>query len=327
MRPGGGAVVDRAPPEWLHNFFHLGGHSLLATRLAAAGESGWDANCRCAGSSKPRCWGIWRAGWPAAPRRPTTPGALRPDPAAAQEPFPLTPVQEAYWLGRQRLVDLGEVACHVYAELRFPACGSATPDRGLAGGHRSPSHVARRDRPNGTQRIFAQAPPYVIAFADHRQAPAGEAEAAALAVRETMSHQVLPSDRWPLFQLRVTRLADQDWRLHLSLDALILDGESNNLLLDEIFDHYHGRARRAVGPEVAGGPTFRDYVRHIQSPSPAADRARAYWEARLDTLPAAPALPLAVDPSRLTDPRFGRLHAGLSAPAWTQLQRRAPPPG
>ena len=44
-------------------------------------------------------------------------------------------------------------------------------------------------------------------------------------------------------------------------------------------------------------------------PPPATERARAYWEARLDTLPPAPALPLAVDPSRLADPRFGRLHA------------------
>jgi hypothetical protein len=40
-------------------------------------------------------------------------------PAAAHAPFPLTPVQEAYWLGRQRLVELSEVACHVYVELRL----------------------------------------------------------------------------------------------------------------------------------------------------------------------------------------------------------------
>ena len=57
-----------------------------------------------------------------------------------------------------------------------------------------------------------------------------------------MSHQVLPSDRWPLFEVRVTRVADEDWRLHLSIDALILDGESNNLLLEELFGLTTGNA-------------------------------------------------------------------------------------
>ena len=71
----------------------------------------------------------------------------------------------------------------------------------------------------------------MIAFADYSASPLIDAEAAALAVREEMSHQVLPSDRWPLFEVRVTHVAAEDWRLHLSIDALILDGESNNLLL------------------------------------------------------------------------------------------------
>ncbi len=86
-------------------------------------------------------------------------------------------------------------------------------------------------------------PPFNIAFADHSDTPAAAAEAAPRAVRETMSHQVLPSDRWPLFEVRVTRVAAADWRLHLSLDALILDGESNNRLLQEVFDLYHGPHR------------------------------------------------------------------------------------
>ena len=70
--------------------------------------------------------------------------------------------------------------------------------------------------------------------------------------------------------------------------------------------------------------TFRDYVLHLLAPSSAADEARAYWEARLDSLPPAPALPLAVDPSRLADPRFGRRHARLTRPSGAR-SRRAPP--
>ena len=119
--------------------------------------------------------------------------------------------------------------------------------------------------------------------------------------------------------MNVTRIAEGDWRLHLSIDALILDGESNNLLLEEIFDLYHGRTLPHPASELA----FRDYVLHVRDLASATGRARTYWEARLDTLPPAPALPLAVDPSRLADPRFARLHARIAAEVWNGLKTRA----
>src|SRR5690606_17582912 len=114
----------------------------------------------------------------------------------------------------------------------------------------------------------------------------------AAAIREEMSHQVLPADRWPLFDIRVTGVAATDWRVHLSLDALILDGESIHLLLQEVFDRYHGGA-----PATHSSASFRDYVLAQQAHSIANQTARDYWLARLDTLPAAPPLPLAVDPT------------------------------
>jgi amino acid adenylation domain-containing protein len=245
--------------------------------------------------------------------------SLVADQAATHDPFPLTPLQEAYWLGRQSLVELGEVACHVYVEFRLPALDLerlAWAWRALIDRHPMLRAVIE---PAGTQRILAQVPPFTIAFADYSDASRDDAEAATRAVRETMSHQVLPCDRWPLFEVRVTRVTDDDWRLHLSIDALILDGESSNLLLQEVFDLYQGRTTPGPASEL----TFRDYVLHLEAPSPAIEKARAYWQARLDTLPAAPALPLAVDPARLADPRFSRLHAQLTPPVWSKLKARA----
>src|SRR5690606_33826597 len=37
-----------------------------------------------------------------------------PDPERADEPFPLTDVQQAYLVGRSGTLDLGQVSCHVY---------------------------------------------------------------------------------------------------------------------------------------------------------------------------------------------------------------------
>ena len=301
------------------NFFHLGGHSLMATRLAAQVRTrlGRELPIRTIFDT-PVIGELARA--LTTSREPVnTAPPLRADPGAAHTPFPLTPVQEAYWLGRQHLVDLGEVACHVYAELRLRTLDLDRLTRAWQAVIDRHPMLRAVIEPDGTQRVLPEVPPFRIAFADHSDAPAAEAEAGACAVREAMSHQVLPCERWPLFEVRVTRVAVEDWRLHLSIDALILDGESNNLLLQEVFDLYHGRTT----PVAPAGLSFRDYVLHVQRPCAAVEQARAYWEARLDTLPGAPALPLAVDPARLADPRFTRQHARLDPATWNTLKARA----
>ena len=190
-----------------------------------------------------RCSAIW----PASSLRsaPVGEAPLLADPAAAHDPFPLTPVQEAYWLGRQSLVELGEVACHVYVEFRLRTLDLER----LTWAWRTviDRHPMLRTviEPAGTQRILAEVPPSPSPLLISVRLPP-TMQNAALALRETMSHQVLPCDRWPLFEVRVTRISADDWRLHLSIDALILDGESSNLLLQEVFDLYHGRTSPAA---------------------------------------------------------------------------------
>ena len=92
----------------------------------------------------------------------------------------------------------------------------------------------------------AEVPPFTIAFADHSEASLVEAEAAAR--RGARGDVASSAALRPLAAVRsrVTRVAAEDWRLHLSIDALILDGESNNLLLEEVFDHLPWPDRSAV---------------------------------------------------------------------------------
>ena len=46
---------------------------------------------------------------------------LVPDPDRRAEPFPLTELQQAYWLGRDSAMEMGNVATHLYVELDCPA--------------------------------------------------------------------------------------------------------------------------------------------------------------------------------------------------------------
>jgi pyochelin synthetase len=247
--------------------------------------------------------------------------AIEPDPAHRYHPFPLTDIQQAYWVGRSGMLDLGAVATHFYVELESE---DVDPGRLAAAWRRV---VGRHDMlraivlPEGRQQILAEVPPYEIALVDLSGASAAEAQSTLETVRREMSHQVLDAARWPLFDIRVTRLAARRSRLHISLDLLICDLDSMLRLFEEWARYYNDPAPAAPRPDLS----FRDYViaeRDLRQ-SPAFQKARDYWLARLDTLPPAPQLPLARNPQSVGRHRFVRRQSHLPAARWSRLKQRA----
>ena len=246
---------------------------------------------------------------------------LVPDPAGRYEPFPLTDIQHAYWVGRQSAVELGGVATHFYVEMEQ---AGLDPDR-LA---RSLRRVIDRhdmlrgvvDR-DGRQRVLPEVPPYQIAMLDLTGATPAEQEAAFAGVRAEMAHRVLPADRWPLFEIRASRLDGDRLRLHVSIDLLIADAYSMRLLFADWRRCYEQ-------PEEEPEPLAVSFRDHVLAAAAAASgeearRAEAYWTQRLETLPRAPALPLAVQPGQLSRTEFTRRRTRVPRDRWAEIKRRA----
>lgn len=247
--------------------------------------------------------------------------ALTHDEAHADAPFPLTDLQHAYWVGRDASVEMGGVATHLYVELdcasldleRLNVALTLLIDRqpmlrAVVGG-------------DGQQRILRQVPAYRIAVDDRSGAAQAEVVKAIEAVRSELSHQVLAPERWPLFDIRATRLPGQRLRLHVSLDLLIFDAGSLHIF----FREWHQLYRDLFCPLPALGIDFRDYVlaeRRLQE-GPRYRRAFDYWMAQVDALPAAPALPLRADPGARLAPRFVRRQARLERARWERLKAEA----
>ncbi|MFD6149911.1 amino acid adenylation domain-containing protein [Streptomyces sp. NPDC060243] len=213
--------------------------------------------------------------------------ALRPDPEARHEPFPLTPVQSAYLLGRAEGHPYGGVACQAYVELDYrelDAARVARVWRELTERHDMLRAVVHED---GYQQVLPEVPVPEVFVAE---AAPGREEPARAAVRARMTARRAPADRWPLFDLAITRAPDGD-RLHVGCDMLVVDHTGLRLLLAEFDARYRGTAPEP--PPLA--LSFRDCVlaRRAQAATPAYERDRAYWAARLDELPPAPELPLA----------------------------------
>ncbi|HYC88908.1 MAG TPA: amino acid adenylation domain-containing protein [Thermoanaerobaculia bacterium] len=250
---------------------------------------------------------------PAAPR-------IVPKPDERHQPFPLTDIQQAYWIGRTAFADSGNVACHAYAEFSSPGVDA---DRLTAAWRRL---VARHDmlraviRPDGLQQILSEVPPYVVVRDDLRELDPDARQERLAATRERMSHQVHPTERWPLFELRLSRLPDAEI-LHVSFDLLIGDGWSRSILMSELFQLY--RDPQLVLPQL--DLSFRDYVlAELElTNSEEHERALAAWRERLADLPSAPELPLAVNPASITSPRFVRRRFRLEGAEWQRFRERA----
>ena len=244
-------------------------------------------------------------------------------PAERYDPFPLTDIQQAYWVGRTPAVELGGNAAHGYLE--FDAEDLDVPRLGRALNQLIRHHDMLRAviQPGGFQQVLPEVPEYVIDVADLSGLDAAAQEAGIDKIRGELADQILPADRWPLFEIRATRLDDRRWRLHMSFDMLIMDGFSIGIFQRDWFGFYN-RPESEPAPEPLD-IAFRDYVlaEKKQQGGRRFDEDKRYWLDRLDRLAPGPELPLAVQPGQLSRPVFTREHTRLSAEHWSAIKETA----
>jgi amino acid adenylation domain-containing protein len=241
-------------------------------------------------------------------------------PSAAHEPFPLMEMQQALWVGRSGLVELGQVSTHAYFEFDSVGLDAARLERAwqrLVARHAMLRAVVQ---PDGRQRVLAHLPEWrFVVEQDLAGLPASARTQRLADTRERLSHQVLPTDRWPLFESVLSHLPDGRTRYHLSLDSQFIDALSGDILFDEL-GQFYADPERELEPLTL---TFRDYAQACEQvkETDAYRHARDYWMARLETLPPAPQLPLARG-SLATPARFERLSARLEPRDWERLKQR-----
>ena len=244
-----------------------------------------------------------------------------PEPEKRYEPFPLTDIQYAFWVGRMGVLELGHVANHGYYEISGDGLNLERLNYALN------QLIARHDMlraimlPNGLQQVLETVPPYQISVLDLQGKDDRFVEAQISEIRSLMSHQVLPTDKWPLFEFRATIWGEQCLRLHVSYDLQIFDGWSMMRFFQEWFEFYQNPDLQPQPLEI----TFRDYVLAEQAleKTELYERSRQYWLNRIDSLPPAPELPLAINPSSLKDYECQRFNGKLDRPTWQKLKQRA----
>ncbi len=247
--------------------------------------------------------------------------SMRTAPASRHKPFPLTDVQQSYLAGRSGGMDLGSVSTHGYQEFDIKNLDAARYQQAWR------SVIARHDmlrtviHPDATQQALESVPPYTVSILDLRGLPAAEQQARLNSVRDEMSHQFLPLGVWPMFDIRLSLLDEDITRLHLSIDALLLDASSFPILLQELKIFYENSDARL--PEFS--LTFRDYVLNLESGEKSTDfaKAQAYWEERLPDFPPAPEFHREANTATATSSRFSRHTDIWDMEDWREFEQKS----
>ena len=243
---------------------------------------------------------------------------LRTDPHA---PFPLTPIQQAYWVGRQ-MGSAGGVAYHFYRESE----GLTVDLQRLAASWRAV--IARHDAlrmiftSDGHQRVLPKVPDYVLPVEDLSTLDEEARERRLMQVRAELSSACRSLEEWPLFEFRVFLLPGGRARYCLDFDLLCLDGASLQIVLHDWERLYEDPSSElpALMPRGFEAVVRAGIAAHGSEPH---QRALAYWRERCPSFDPVPQLPLAISPDRVQHHRNIQYHGRLNATDWKRFSEKA----
>lgn len=302
------------------DFFSLGGDSLLAVRMANTVKAHTGVAIPLTrvfeGDTLEQFARFIDGGGTQAEE--TAPESLTAEDAAV--PFPLTDLQQAYWIGQQHLYDLSHDSAHFYLDFEAEGLDVAALQTAVDRIVRHQPMLRSTVLPDGRQEILDEVPSYPLRSRDLCGRPEDEQREAVERTREEMTHEGPRPESWPLFDLRVDLLDGDRARLYLCCSLLIADGWSFNLFFEELFAAHQD-------PEAELEPlaiSFRDYVlaREEKRDGAEYEQDRAYWHTKLDTLAPAPQLPMVDDPSQARTDHMTRRTGGLDAERWQAFRGR-----
>ena len=304
------------------NFFRLGGHSMsamqLLTRLRESEGVVIEPARFLEGPTVAQLAEAWAESEPETGDRLEP---IEPDGEKRFEPFPLTEIQQAYWIGRSAEFELGDVSMHLYAEVDMQADGTDRVDverlnrawNGVVARHDMLRAVIAED---GTERVSDRVPDYRIAELELGRLPEDGRRIALEAQRRELSHQQLAPDQWPGFEIRLAHLGAGRARLFISMAAVHLDGSSFLLVMSEWGRRYRDSAFDPPPLTLA----YRDYALALRQVEAEHTESLDYWRERLPSLPPAPALPMVREPAMLKNYRFRHRSFRLSPERWQAIK-------
>ena len=242
------------------------------------------------------------------------PGVLKVDPEARYHPFPLTDLQQAYWVGEHGGYAQSAIPCYVN-HVEFANLSVDMVQKAFDQLQRSHEVLRTRFNDDATQQILPQGDARVaLQYHDLRALSQREAEARCAELVDSFPETLLPDlQEGPPLAAALLHLPHGD-RLILALRLIVLDGPSMARLFHDLL--------AALSGQTLSPPSqlsYRDYVLALCEQDRSA--AEAYWSATLPSLPDAPQLPLTGASPKQS--KFIRMAGRLGIDDWSRLKHTA----
>lgn len=230
-------------------------------------------------------------------------------------PFPLNDMQSAYFVGEQQSMPLATTAQH-YREIECATFDIENLE--AAWGKIIDRHEVLRTvvTADGNQCVLDYPDNRSIVIHDLTHLPPVKRTACYARTRMAMMGMRLPLNKLPQARVEAS-VYEARIRLHFRANLWILDAIAFNVIVDELLQLCYDPT--ASLPDIRH--TFRDYMASCAIPNDDENlsRSRAYWNARLATLPPGPELPLKCAAEELGKPVFYHLDKVISADKWAQF--------
>lgn len=235
------------------------------------------------------------------------------------DPFPLTDVQQAYWLGRNNVFRFGGKSTQCYFELECIDLDISMAQNVLNEMIKANDTLRQIVLSDGQrQRILPSVPEYKICIYDLSECK--DKESIIAEIREEMSQKLYELEKWPLFDIRFIKVSVHKGYMGISFDNILMDGWSMFFMMKEWNYLYHHPEEKPHRCTIS----FRDYVLNYERIRNGGmhDHDWKYWMAKKEEIYPAPELAVCTDVKDM-DGKFKRFSYKISESLWEKIKEKA----
>lgn len=239
------------------------------------------------------------------------------------QPFPLMPLQQSYYIGRQSDVVLGKVPTHIYCEIEFDNYDHVRFTSAVNKLIREEEVLRSRVSYDGTQHEvpFEEIKISSIDVEDYTLLSANELEVALAEKRKKLSYIVIDvTNDMPVY-FAVTLLSNDRAVAYIYADCMYFDGWSFERMLNKLDKAYSGENIAKDDKSV----TYQQYAEYYRSchSGKKYEADKEYWLGRIDDLAEIPHIKLLTSPSEINEIRYMHKERRISEKMYSDLSAMA----
>ncbi len=225
------------------------------------------------------------------------------------EPYELTPVQFAYFIGRRDGLKLGGVDCHAYQEFSGKTIDENKLNEAYKKLQLHHPMLHTKFLPEGRQQEIKDFVPRELAVYEVSD------EAEFIKLRDSISHRKLDIENAQTFDIALVKFADGSQKLIYDVSLVVADVISFQKIMDDLCKLYNGEELSKETAEFS----FKEYLKNNSMNDKAEDKE--YWLSQLENIPDNPQIPLKKRGEDIEKVRFNTRSCEISPEIWHSIKK------